>query len=73
MVVEIGLDALGDSKILFGSDAAEGFDVGRPPARPRPARSYAKIIEEYRARGISDATLERVLYENAKALFDLSV
>jgi predicted TIM-barrel fold metal-dependent hydrolase len=73
MVVEIGLDALGAGKILFGSDAAEGFDVGRTPVRPRPARSYAGIIRGYRARGIPDATLERVLYENAKTLFGLSV
>ena len=37
VMVEIGLDALGAGKLLFGSDAAEGFDVGRPPAAARRA------------------------------------
>ena len=73
--VEIGVDALGPSKILFGSDAAEGFEVGRPPGRVRPRRSYAALIQGLRERGLSDAALEQILYQNARTLFgiDLSV
>ena len=69
--VELGVDALGPSKILFGSDACEGFDVGHATARERPPRSYAGIIAAYRERGISDADLERICYSNAKNLFGL--
>lgn len=71
MVVEIGVDALGADKILFGSDAAEGFDVGHPPGRARPRRSYAGLIEGLRARGISETALEKMLYRNARALFHI--
>jgi predicted TIM-barrel fold metal-dependent hydrolase len=67
--VEIGLDVLGPTKILFGSDAAEGFDVGRPVARERPRRSYASLVAGLRSRGISDRALERILYHNARELF----
>ena len=48
--VEIGVDSLGPGKILFGSDAAEGFDVGHTPGRVRPRRSYADLIDGLRAR-----------------------
>jgi predicted TIM-barrel fold metal-dependent hydrolase len=71
MMVEVGLDALGPDKILFGSDAAEGFDVGRTPGRVRPRRSYESLIEGLRARGIPDATLEQILYQNVRTLFHL--
>ena len=70
-MVEVGIDALGPDKILFGSDAAEGFDVGRPPGRTRPRRSYAGLIAGLRARGISDAALNRVLYRNARTMFNI--
>ncbi|MBM3190956.1 MAG: hypothetical protein FJZ90_19840 [Chloroflexi bacterium] len=69
--VELGVDALGPDKILFGSDACEGFDVGRPPGRVRPRRSYAALVAGYRERGISNAALEKVLYTNARQLFGL--
>ncbi|MGC9349746.1 MAG: amidohydrolase family protein [Anaerolineae bacterium] len=72
-VVEIGVDALGPTKILFGSDAAEGFDIGRPPGRARPRRSYAGLIQGLQDRGISDAALEKILYENARTLFSISL
>ncbi len=72
MMVEIGLDALGPDKILFGSDAAEGFEVGHPIARLRSPRSYAGLVQDLRDRGIRDAVLEQVLYRNAQALFRLS-
>ncbi len=72
MMVEIGVDALGPEKILFGSDAAEGFDVGRPPVRSRPARSYATLIQGLRERGISENNLEKILYENARRLFKIN-
>lgn len=71
LMVEIGVDALGPDKIVFGSDAAEGFELGHPVARPRPPRSYAGLIEGMRARGISDAQLEKILYQNARMLFHI--
>jgi predicted TIM-barrel fold metal-dependent hydrolase len=73
VTVEVGVDALGPGKILFGSDAAEGFDVGRPPGRERPRRSYAGLIEGLRSRGIPEAALEKILYQNARALFGIDV
>lgn len=69
--VELGVDALGPDKILFGSDACEGFNVGHPVGRARPLRSYAGMIEGMRARGISEAALEKILYRNACELFKL--
>lgn len=73
ITVEVGVDALGPGKILFGSDAAEGFEVGHPPGRVRPRRSYAGMIAGLRERGISDAALEKILYQNARTLFDIQV
>ncbi len=72
VTVEIGVDALGPDRILFGTDAAEGFEIGRPPARVRPPRSYAGLIADLQARGIPDAALEKILYTNARDLFNLS-
>ncbi|MBC7236373.1 MAG: amidohydrolase family protein [Chloroflexi bacterium] len=72
MRVELGVDALGPSKILFGSDACEGFDVGHPVARARPPRSYAGLLEGLRVRGIADAVLEQICYRNAQQLFQLA-
>jgi len=71
-MVEIGVDALGPDKILFGSDAAEGFDVGRAPGRPRPPRSYAGLIAGLRERGIPESALEKIVYHNAHAVFNLT-
>jgi predicted TIM-barrel fold metal-dependent hydrolase len=71
LMVEVGVDALGADKILFGSDAAEGFDVGRAPGRERPKRSYAGLIGGMQARGISDSALEKILYQNARDLFHI--
>lgn len=73
ITVEVGVDALGPSKILFGSDAAEGFEVGHPPGRVRPRRSYADLIAGLCGRGIPDAALEQILYQNARALFDIQI
>jgi predicted TIM-barrel fold metal-dependent hydrolase len=67
--VELGVDALGPEKILFGSDACEGFDVGHPVGRARPPRSYAALIAGLRERDISDAALEQILYGNAARVF----
>ena len=72
IMVEIGVDALGPEKILFGSDACEGFDVGHEPVRARPRRSYAGIIGQLRERGISDSALEKILHTNARFLFDIA-
>lgn len=71
MVVEIGLDALGPDKILFGSDAAEGFDVGHAPGRERPRRSYSALINGLRARGIPETALVKMCYHNAHTLFHI--
>ena len=71
MRVELAVDALGPDKILFGSDAAEGFDVGHAPGRVRPRRSYVGLIQGLRARGIPDVALEKILHQNARVLFDL--
>ena len=70
-MVEVGIDALGPHKVLFGSDAAEGFDVGRTPGRIRPRRNYAGLVAGLRARGISDAVLDVVLYQNARRIFNI--
>jgi len=70
--VELGVDALGPGKILFGSDACEGFDVGHPVGRTRPPRSYAALIAGLRERDISDAALEQILYGNAARVFGIT-
>jgi predicted TIM-barrel fold metal-dependent hydrolase len=70
--VELGVDALGPDKILFGSDACEGFDVGRPVGRARPPRSYASLIAGLRERGISETALEKILYRNASRIFGIA-
>ena len=70
-IVEIGLDALGSDKILFGSDAAEGFDVGHSPGRKRPKRCYVDLINSLRSRGITETHLEKICYQNAKTLFHI--
>ena len=70
-VVEIGLYALGLSKILFGSDAAEGFDVGHPPGRVRPRRCYSDLVNGLKERGIDDTSLLNICYHNARTLFNL--
>ena len=71
ITVEIGVDALGADKILFGTDAAEGFEVGRTPGQERPRRSYAGLEDGLRARGISDADMDKILHQNARALFNI--
>jgi predicted TIM-barrel fold metal-dependent hydrolase len=70
-MVEVGVDAVGAAKILFGSDAAEGFDVGHAPGRVRPRRSYASLIDGLKGRGLSDAALEQILYANAQRVFGI--
>jgi predicted TIM-barrel fold metal-dependent hydrolase len=73
LMVEVGLAALGPDKILFGSDAAEGFEVGHQVALERPRRSYAALVAALRQRGISEGELIKILFENALGLFKLSV
>jgi predicted TIM-barrel fold metal-dependent hydrolase len=70
-LIELALPILGSNKILFGTDAPAGFDVGHALARERPRRSYAGIIGDLRTKEIPDASLERILYENARELFDV--
>jgi predicted TIM-barrel fold metal-dependent hydrolase len=70
--VELGVDALGSEKIVFGTDAAEGFDVGHAPGKVRPRRSYASLIAGLRERGIPDNALEKILYQNARSIFHIS-
>jgi predicted TIM-barrel fold metal-dependent hydrolase len=71
LIVEIGVAAVGADKILFGSDAAEGFDVGHTPGFVRPRRSYAALLEGLRTRGISDTALEKIVSLNARAVFGI--
>jgi len=71
MIVEVGVDALGPEKILFGSDAAEGFNVGHPVMRQRPQRSYSGLVRGLQERGIPEPALEKILYQNAQAVFNL--
>lgn len=71
MMVEIGVDAVGADKLLFGSDACEGFDVGHAPGRVRPPRSYAGLVQGIRERGVSEEALEKIVYLNAKRVFGL--
>ena len=71
VTVEIGLDALGPEKIMFGSDAAEGFNVGRTPGRPRPRRSYRSLLDGLEARGITESALIQMCYLNARDLFNI--
>jgi len=71
LIIEVGVHALGGEKILFGSDAAEGFDVGHPVPRERPLRSYAKLIRGLRERGIPDQVLEKILQQNASDIFKI--
>lgn len=73
MMVEVGLAALGPDKILFGSDAAEGFEVGHPVVLERPRRSYLSLVTALRQRRISENALAKILYENALSLFRLGV
>ncbi|MHB1356785.1 MAG: amidohydrolase family protein [Anaerolineae bacterium] len=73
LMVEVGLAALGPDKVLFGSDAAEGFEVGHPVVLERPRRSYAALVASLRQRGISEGALSKILYENALSLFRLEV
>jgi predicted TIM-barrel fold metal-dependent hydrolase len=71
ITIEVGVDALGAGKVLFGSDAAEGFAVGHPVVRPRPPRSYAGLVQALLERGISPADLELILYRNARDIFGI--
>jgi predicted TIM-barrel fold metal-dependent hydrolase len=73
LMVEVGLAVLGPDKILFGSDAAEGFEVGHPVALERPRRSYAALVAALRQWGISESALTKILFENALGLFKLPV
>ena len=70
-MVEIQLDVLGADKILFGTDAPAGFDVGHPTVRARPRRSYAEIFNGLRDRGIPEAALEKILYQNTRSMFGI--
>lgn len=72
ITVEVGVDVLGAGKVLFGTDAAEGFDVGHPVTRPRPPRSYAVLVQGLLERGISESALEKILYGNARELFQIA-
>jgi predicted TIM-barrel fold metal-dependent hydrolase len=72
ITVEVGVDALGPGKVLFGTDAAEGFDVGHAVARQRPPRSYAGLVQGLLERGIQESALEKILYCNARELFHIT-
>jgi predicted TIM-barrel fold metal-dependent hydrolase len=73
--IEIGLDVLGPSKILFGTDAPIFFDVGRvvPGASGRPTRTYHDCTRDVEALCKSPADRDLVLAENARRIFRLKV
>ena len=73
--LELGLEAIGPSKILFGTDAPLFFEVGRPVPGTvgRPRRSFrgcARDVEELCA---SPADRDLVMAGNARRLFKLPV
>lgn len=69
--LEIAYDVLGPNKILFGTDAPAGFDVGHGVVRERPRRSYRDILAILRQVGIPDSALEKILSQNARPLFGI--
>ena len=73
--IEVGLDVLGPERILFGTDAPIGWDLGRPypPGLQRPLRTYRQQIEPLRKLIPSEADLARVLAGNAVRLFGISL
>lgn len=71
--IEIGLDVLGPTKILFGTDAPIFFDVGRPVpgTLDRPPRTFhacARDIEELAA---TPADRDLIMAGNAGRIFRL--
>jgi len=70
-IVELAEPIVGPDKILFGTDAPAGFDIGHPMPRKRPRRSYAEIIGDLLARDIPDAAMEKILGANTRVLFGL--
>ena len=67
-----GLESGHERELEIGTPvAAEGFDVGRAPGRVRPRRSYAGLVQGLRERGIPDAALEQILYQNARDLYGI--
>ncbi len=68
-LVALALHVTGPGKILFGTDAPAGFDVGHAVTRERVRRSYAQIIADLRAQEIPEAALAKILYANALAVF----
>ena len=73
--IEIGLDTLGPSKILFGTDAPLFFDVGRevPGTAGRPRRSFRECARDVEELCASTADRDQVMAGNARRLFRLPV
>lgn len=70
-IVALAEPIMGAERILFGTDAPAGFDVGHPVVRARPRRSYAHIVAGLLAQAISDESMERILRENARQVFGI--
>lgn len=73
--IEIGLDTIGPSKILFGTDAPLFFDVGRvvPGTTGRPTRSFRECARDVEELCASTADRDLVMAGNARRLFRLPV
>ena len=71
-IVEMAEPIVGSERILFGTDAPAGFDVGHAMPRKRPPRCYAEIIGDLLALDIPDASMERILSTNTQRLFGLN-
>jgi predicted TIM-barrel fold metal-dependent hydrolase len=71
--IEIGLDTIGPSKILFGTDAPLFFDVGRavPGADGPPRRSFRDCARDVEELCASTADRDLVMAGNARRLFKL--
>src|SRR5439155_14108510 len=72
--IEIGLDVIGPSKILFGTDAPLFFDVGRPlPAFNDHQRNFHDCTRDIEELATSPADRDLVLAENARRIFRIRV
>lgn len=72
--IEVGLEVLGSSKILFGTDAPIYFDVGRPlPAFNDQRRTFHDCTRPIEELTVSPADRDLVLAGNARRIFRLKV
>ena len=73
--IEIGLDTIGPTRILFGTDAPLFFDVGsqRPGTAGRPIRTYHDCTRDVEELAATPADRDLILSQNARRIFRLNV